>query len=208
MDLIQQYLFRRLCRNQKKVPDEFMIIKGKVLTSVNLKDIGRRIAYNQEISLNELEVNKSKDLQNAIRRSWVDVTYDRGMIQRALTVPSTESTEKMSNQINETDMLDMAKKMARSMAEEMIKNSPLVKEMAKEIANEMVIGIKDNLNIVVQGNFQQQKINVPESNIFVDFKDEEVGLKASINNIGTVEVQKDDDLTTSLEKMKRFKPKG
>jgi hypothetical protein len=114
----------------------------------------------------------------------------------------------VNQKINETDMLDMAKKMARSMAEEMIKNSPLVKEMAKEIAKEMMIGIKDNLNnIVIQNNngLPQQKMDAAESNVFIDFKDE-VELKSNMSNLGTVKEEKS-DLSVSLEKMKRLKSK-
>jgi hypothetical protein len=175
-----------------------MIIRGKIINVVQLKDIGKRIEYGKELTLTEYEVNKSKDLQNAIKRNWVDIVFDRGMLKRAVTVQQSQQTQ--------TDILDIAKKMAQTMAEEMIKNSPLVKGIAKEIAKEMVTEIRDNLKIeqVVQQP-TDNKIDLNKSNdIFVDFKDEEVEITSNIKDIGTVEVQKD-DLTSSLEKMRKFR---
>lgn len=203
MENFQQILLRRIWKTP--VPRQievYMIIRGKIIQVVQLKDIGKQLEYGKELSLNEYEVNKSKDLQNAINRKWVEIVFDRGMLKRAMTVQGQQQEK-----IAEADIIDIAKKMAQSMAEEMIKNSPLVKEIAKEIAKEMVIGINENIKtqqVIVQQNVEK-KIDLKSSdNIFVDFKDEETGMKANIKDIGTVEVQKD-DLSGSLEKMKKFR---
>lgn len=198
MQNFQQFLVRRSWNPQIKKIEIYMIIRGKIINVVQLKDIGKRIEYGKELTLTEYEVNKSKDLQNAIKRNWVDIVFDRGMLKRAVTVQQSQQTQ--------TDILDIAKKMAQTMAEEMIKNSPLVKGIAKEIAKEMVTEIRDNLKIeqVVQQP-TDNKIDLNKSNdIFVDFKDEEVEITSNIKDIGTVEVQKD-DLTSSLEKMRKFR---
>jgi len=183
-----------------------MIIKGKIINTVRLNDIGKSVEYGKEVSLTEYEVNRSKDLQNAINRDWVEIVYDRSMLKRAVAVQG-HPQEKHS----EEEILDIAKKMAQSMAEEMLKNSPLVKEIAKEVAKEMVVEIKDNLklekviNVPNENKVENKSLEINDpSNVFVDFKDEEVGMKANINRSGTVEIQKD-DLTSSLEKMKRFR---
>jgi hypothetical protein len=188
-------------KKAEKEENIYMIIRGKIINIVQLNDIGKRVEYGKEISLNEYEVNRSKDLQNAIRREWVEVVFDRAMLKRSI---ATQSQQEI---IAETDIVNIAKTMAQSMAEEMLRNSPIVKEVAKEIAKEMVSEIRENLKIeqvVKQVPEQKIEINDTSSNLFVDFKDEEVGIKANIKEIGTVEVQKD-DLASSLEKMKKFR---
>ena len=206
MENFQQILLRRIWKTQ--VPRQievYMIIRGKIIQVVQLKDIGKQLEYGKELSLNEYEVNKSKDLQNAINRKWVEIVFDRGMLKRAMTVQGQQQEK-----IAEADIIDIAKKMAQSMAEEMIKNSPLVKEIAKEIAKEMVIGINENIKtqqVIVQQNVEK-KIDLKSSdNIFVDFKDEETGMKemsANIKQLGIVKEEKS-DLSGSLEKMKKFR---
>lgn len=206
MENFQQLLMRRVwnpkeIKKAEKEENIYMIIRGKIINIVQLNDIGKRVEYGKEISLNEYEVNRSKDLQNAIRREWVEVVFDRAMLKRSI---ATQSQQEI---IAETDIVNIAKTMAQSMAEEMLRNSPIVKEVAKEIAKEMVSEIRENLKIeqvVKQVPEQKIEINDTSSNLFVDFKDEEVGIKANIKEIGTVEVQKD-DLASSLEKMKKFR---
>jgi hypothetical protein len=202
----QQHLMRRTWAPKRQEKEIYMIIKGKILNTVRLNDIGRTVECGKEISLNEYEVNRSKDLQNAIKREWVEIVYDRGMMKRAVVVQGSSLQEK---QAIEADVLDLAKKLAMSMAEEMVKNSSLVKDIAKEVAKEMVTELKDNLRVeqvVVNNSTSQNKkieLDSPD-NVFVDFKDEEVGIKASLNKSSQIEMQKD-DLTSSLEKMKKFK---
>jgi predicted DNA-binding transcriptional regulator len=199
----QQHLMRRIWKPAIKQEIEiYMIVRGKILTAVRLTDIGKIVEYGREVKLTEYEVNRSKDLQNAISRCWVEVIYDRGLLKRALVAQNKEQEKKIENEV-----LDMAKKMACSMAEEMIKNSPLVREIAKEIAKEMVSEIKNNVKIdqLIIPQATEKKIEIDSSsNIFVDFKDEEIGMTTNIQNPGNIKVQKD-DLTDSLERMKRFR---
>lgn len=197
MQNFQQFLIRTIWKPQTKKVDIYMIIRGKIINVVQLNDINKRVEFGKEISLNEYEVNRSKDLQNALKREWVEVVFDRGMLKRAITIKGQPP-----QQISDSDILDIAKKMAQSMAEEMLKNSSLVKDIAKEVAKEMVSEIRDNLKIeqIPEKNIQLNSLD----NVFVEFKDEEVGITANIKEIGTVEVQKD-DLTSSLEKMKKFR---
>lgn len=185
-----------------------MIIKGKILTAVRLNDINKIVQFGKEVILTEYEVNRSRDLKNALRRNWVEVIYDRSMLKRAIA-EQKQLREKMSEQ----EVIEIARTMAKSMAEEMLKNSPLVKGIAKEIAKEMIEGIKDNIKIeqVNVSQSYEKSINTnnvanknQEDSIFIDFKDEESGITANIKKSGEVEVKKD-DLTNSLEKMKRFK---
>jgi len=175
-----------------------MIIKGKILKTVNLDDIGKKVDLGKEISLTEYEVNRSKDLKNALNRDWVEVVYDRGMLKRAVTVQGQKAQETIDQ-----NTMEIAKKLAVEMAVEMIKNSSLVKDIAKEVAKEIASELKGNIT-TEQIVTKQEKIK-PEDprNVFVDFKDEEAGVTANINKESIVEVQ--DDLASSLEKMKKFK---
>jgi len=202
-----------------------MIVQGKIVNIVRLADINKNIQHNQKVSLTECEVNKSKDLKNAIKRQWVEVILDKGTAKRSSTVANAQLQttqqqiepvtvqQQVPQTINYAEILDMAKKMASIMAEEMLKNNPLVKEMAKEIAKEMLIEIKDGLRIeqhVVLQDMQGAEtiplniVDKSDNNVFIDFNDEEVVTESNIKDIGTIEIQKD-NLSNSLEKMKRYK---
>jgi len=181
----------------------YMIIKGKILTAVRLNDIVKVVEYSKEVVLTEYEVNRSSDLKNAIKRNWVEVIYDRSALKKVINSQKIEKS-------NQEEIINIAKTMAKKMAEEMICNS-LIRDIAKQLAKEMVSEIKDNIKIE-QVAFQQvelpqvsSKIEIESSkDIFVDFKDEEVGITANINNLGKVEA-KDDNLSSSLEKIKLLK---
>jgi hypothetical protein len=197
----QQVLSRKIWNQQKRV-EVYMIIRGKIINVIQLNDIGKRVEFGKELSLNEYEVNKSKDLQNAIKRDWVEIVFDRGMIKRSVTVPG--------QQVKNTDseIIDIAKKMAQTMIEELPKDNTLVKEIAKELAKEMILELKENLKIeqvVRTEKAENKKIDLSSSdNVFVEFKDEDTGMKSNIKELGTVKVQKD-NLSSSLEKMKKIR---
>jgi len=200
----QQNLMRRVWKPQvmKQEDDVYMIIRGKILTSVRLSDIRKVVECGKEVFLTEFEAKSSRDLKNAISRNWVEVIYNKTVVKNDAVEQSPQK------KVSENEIVDIAKKMAKTMAEEMIKNSPLVKEIAKELAKEMVTEIKDNIKveqlIVPQTSGKDIKIDSSSEAIFVDFKDEEAGIVASMNKTGNVEVQKD-DLTSSLEKMRKIK---
>jgi len=200
----QQNLMRRVWKPQvmKQEDDVYMIIRGKILTSVRLSDIRKVVECGKEVFLTEFEAKSSRDLKNAISRNWVEVIYNKTVVKNDAVEQSPQK------KVSENEIVDIAKKMAKTMAEEIIKNSPLVKEIAKELAKEMVTEIKDNIKveqlIVPQTSGKDIKIDSSSEAIFVDFKDEEAGIVASMNKTGNVEVQKD-DLTSSLEKMRKIK---
>lgn len=202
----QQHLMRHIWKPMVKRMREdeiYMIIKGKILTAVRLNDIVKVVEYSKEVVLTEYEVNRSSDLKNAIKRNWVEVIYDRSALKKVINSQKIEKS-------NQEEIINIAKTMAKKMAEEMICNS-LIRDIAKQLAKEMVSEIKDNIKIE-QVAFQQvelpqvsSKIEIESSkDIFVDFKDEEVGITANINNLGKVEA-KDDNLSSSLEKIKLLK---
>ena len=180
------------------------MILGKVVGTVILKDINRIVNLDQVIELDQYEINKSQDLQNAIRRKWLEIVEGRSDMLRAIATPSQPE---QTQQMDQTQLLEMAKEMAKTMAQEMIKNNPDIKVLAKEMATEMVSQI--NSKIVVQQNDtskeQQFKIDeeVPE-NVVIDVN--EKNMKSNINEIGTVKEEKA-DISGSLEKMRRFRRK-
>lgn len=186
----------------KQEDDIYMIIKGKILTAVRLSDIRKVVECGKEVFLTEFEAKSSRDLKNAISRNWVEVVYNKTVAKKTI------ATQENSQNISQNEIVNIAKTMAQTMAEEMIKNSPLVKEIAKELAKEMVTEIKDNIKIeqlnVPHTSGKDIKIDSGSEAIFVDFKDEEAGIVASMNKTGNVEIQKD-DLTSSLEKMRKIK---
>lgn len=208
----QQHLLRHIWKPPLVKRDEnkdiFMVIKGKILSAVRLGDISKTVEYGKEVSLTEREVAKSKDLINALRRDWVEIVYDRSTLQSSV-VKQEQTKEVLKN--NEEEILSLAQKLANNMCTEILKNSSLVKDIAKEVAKEMVSELKGNLivntadtqNVIQQ---QEKNINIEDnsSNIFVAFKDEESGITANINKQENVQVKKD-DLTTSIEKMAKFR---
>lgn len=205
----QQQLIRRIWRPKKQEIEIKMIIRGKIISVVRLNDIKKNVEFGKEVSLNEYEVNRSNDLQNAIKRDWVEIIYDRSMIKRSLTVQGQQETKTTELKTSETEILNIAKKMATSMAEEMIKNSSFVKNIAKEVAKEMIIEIKDNLKFeqTTQQNTINNKIPQKIDNIFIDFKDDEVGITENIKELGQIREQKV-NISNSLEKMRTFTRKN
>lgn len=198
----QQHLMRHIWKPMVKRMREdeiYMIIKGKILTAVRLNDIVKVVEYNKEIVLTEYEVNRSSDLKNAIKRNWVEVIYDRSALKKVINTQKIEPSK-------QEEIINIAKTMAKKMAEEMISNSTLIRDIAKQVAKEMVSEIKSNIKIEQVALPQvSNKIEIESSkDIFVDFKDEEVGITANINNLGKVEA-KDDNLSSSLEKIKLLK---
>lgn len=200
----QQSLMRHVWKPQvtKQEDDVYMIIRGKILTAVRLNDIRKVVECGKEVFLTEFEAKSSKDLKNAINRNWVEIIYNKVVVKNGVVIEGPQK------KVSENEIVDIAKTMAKTMAEEMIRNSPLVKEIAKELAKEMVTEIKDNIKveqlIMPQTSGKDIKIDSSSEAIFVDFKDEEAGIVASMNKTGNVEIQKD-DLTSSLEKMKKIK---
>lgn len=200
----QQSLMRHVWKPPvaKQKDDVYMIIRGKILTAVRLNDIRKVVECGKEVFLTEFEAKSSKDLKNAINRNWVEIIYNKVVVKNGVVIEGSQK------KVSENEIVDIAKTMAKTMAEEMIRNSPLVKEIAKELAKEMVTEIKDNIKveqlIMPQTSGKDIKIDSSSEAIFVDFKDEEAGIVASMNKTGNVEIQKD-DLTSSLEKMKKIK---
>jgi len=201
----QQLIFQRLWSNsskrlyQEKLGPGMKIV-GRVVGSVHLKDIGKVIAYDQVADLNETDINKSKDLQIALKNRWIEIIEDRGMMKRALAMATPQQKEEEKN-----DVMQMAREMAKEMAKEMVQNV-----LAKEIA-----GIKDSLKersvvreyITSPETKEQKPIVIEEENpenVFIDVG--ETNVNANLNEIGIVKEEKT-DLTDSLEKMKKFRRK-
>jgi hypothetical protein len=207
---VQQVIYRRL-HNQhvKKMFQDnrgiVMKVKGKVVGQVQLKDIGRIINLDQIIELNEYELNRSQDLQNAIRQKWVEIVSGHSDMLRAIATPS--QPQQQTQQIDQTQLLEIAKEMAKTMAQEMVKNNPDMKSMAKEMANEMVSQLSGKL---VQGTSQQQKetlkIDEELANIVIDVDETGLEEKANIKEIGSIKEEKS-NISGSLEKMRRFRRK-
>lgn len=200
----QQILVRTIWKPPKQ--EEKMIIKGKILNSVILKDINKLIYLGKEIELTQREVDKSEDLKNAIKRGWVEVIKGKDMFKK----PPLSSPNK-SNSINpivhsNEEIMDLAKKMATTMAEEMLKNSPIVKEIAKEVAKEMILELKQNLPFQVSK--QEEKISLDDNskNIFVDFNEEDE-VVANLENIG-IEKTETSDISNTLKKMEKLRKKS
>lgn len=215
----QQILHRRQwSEGVKRLHQEkhggYMKIIGNVGGRAKIKDLGLEIPYNAIITINEFQVNKSTDLQIAIRKGYVKVVEDRGMILRSLK-GSTEPppVQSMDSEIDYNKMAGMVKDMAKDMAKEMMMNTTsfkaLAKEMAKEMSKETTSEIKKALDekiVVSSEQIKKQKdielnSDNPE-NVFIDVDDKEIKIKDQ--KIGKVE-EKKANISKSLSKMKRFK---
>ena len=72
-----------------------MKVVGKVVGRVDLPDIGRVVHWNQIADFTEMEVNKSKILHTAIKKGYLEVIENRGLLARALVAGgSLEPREK------------------------------------------------------------------------------------------------------------------
>jgi hypothetical protein len=218
----QQQIFRRTWHGvTKKLQGEklgkFMVVKGRVVGRVDLKDIGKTIHYNGTATITEYEINKSKDLQEALRRNWIEIIEDRGAMLRA--VSSTEEPKvAVQAGLDEARILEMAKEIAKHTALEIIKQSVSekggnsngsngngnVNDIAKELARQMMEEIKKGTSDRV---IEKEKLVLEEEkagNVFIDV--DEKGVNAKITNIGKEKEEKI-DISDSLERMKKFKRK-
>ena len=55
-----------------------MQVIGKVTGYVDIIDLRKRVSLNQLMTFTQVEFSKSSDLQNAIKRGWVEIVEDRG----------------------------------------------------------------------------------------------------------------------------------
>jgi hypothetical protein len=194
-----------------------MIVKGKVVGTVDLQDINKKIAYNSTAVITEFEINKSKSLQEAIHRGWIEIIEDRGALLRAVVVNGQQQTQIAqipSQGIDEAKMFEIAAHVAKTTAAEMMKNNvsqdDLVKTLAKQMAKEMMAELQ--LNPGQSQTKQEEKVTIenivldeqkPE-NVFINVEAD--GMKANTTNIGT-EKEETVNISSSLEKMKRFRRK-
>lgn len=208
----QQLIFKRSWSNtSKRLHNEKlgpgMKIMGKVIGSVDLSDIGRVVNYNQIVDVNEFEINNSKRLHHAIKMGWIEVIEDRGMLRRALVKQGKLIQPELKD--NKEDLLEMAKEMAKVMAKEMLKDDTAVRELKNELTKE-IRDLKEKITsetVIVEKTektfiVEEQK---PED-IFIDIDEKKSGVKSSIDEVGKEKEEKE-DLTDSLEKMKRFRRK-
>ena len=211
-NMSQQTLFRRTwSESSKRLYNEnrspVMKIMGKVSGHVSLSDLGKNIAFGQIVELTESDITRSKDLQDAIRMKWVDVIENRSMILRAPAVVIEQKKEEM----NKEELMNLAKEMAKTMVQEVIKseqekNSTLVEELKHQIND-----LKESRTVVqtqiIQQTTEKEKIKLDDqhSSIFIDL-DEKDKPNVNLNDFGTVKEEKV-DLSSSLEKMKRFRRK-
>jgi HAMP domain-containing protein len=217
----QQSLFRRnWSGSTKKLYVEsrapVMKIIGRVSGHVSLSDLGKNVAYGQIVELTDQEIARSKDLEQAIKMKWVDVIDNRSMI---LKVPVTAKTEQKKDEMNKDEILNLAKEMAKTMVTEILnseqsKNTQMVDELKSEInslkktIDEKMISQTTIINQTGETQtsgsslqFEEQELN----SIVIDVDEKEVG-STNLNNFGT-EKQEKTDISSSLEKMKKFRRK-
>jgi hypothetical protein len=194
--------------HQKQVGKN-MVVVGKVIGSVLIRDLGKTIHYGASTSFNELEINKSRDLHQAIRQGWIEIIEGKDMLKRALVTPTiqTEQIQPQQQQnINKEEMMEMVKEMAKTMATEMMKSNQSVMSVAKEVAKEMVKEINSTGGIQQSIATNSSKYDENEKddpkNIFLDV--DESKFNVNINKIGIIE-ESNNDLSNTLEKMKRLK---
>lgn len=190
--------------NEKMGPG--MKIIGKVMGSVDLNDIGRVVAYNQIVDINEMEVNNSKKLHHALKMGWIEIIEDRGLLRRALILQGKPQEIKEEKQ----DLMEIAKEMAKTMAIEMLKNNDAVKELKQELTKE-IRDLKGSIVIqqLPQIESEKEKVFIEEKekpeDIFVDLDGQET-IKHNIVEVGTIKEEKE-DLSDSIAKMKKFRRK-
>jgi hypothetical protein len=224
---MQQYLSNKFWANHTLRNN--MNIKGKVVNTLKLKDINKSVDFNQEISLTDKE-SESKDLEIARKRGWIEVTEDKmtkkiemqtnefTKTEQTVQQKQTEQTvqqkqTEQTKQVNQNEVYELAKQMASKMVEEMLKNNSFVKEMASQISQQTVSNIKENLqnHIVLQGNQGIEKVPIKledktNNDVFIDFNEDEKNIQSNITEIGIVE-EKQDNVSSSIEKLKKFKRK-
>lgn len=143
-----------------------------VRDNVYIKDLGRNFKYNECKDISPVEVNRSKDLQNAITNGWIKV-LDKNQSQ-----PPKQQYQppKVSLEIDQKQLIELATRMAKEMAQEMIQEftrgtSGVVNQLKQEVTkmqNRLQIDNKTT-DVVVVGD---QAVDV-EYDQFVKIKSNE-----------------------------------
>jgi len=186
---VLQHNFRTVGRERITIA---MVVRGNVIGAVDIRDLGRRIIWKKDAEFSEFEVNRSKDLQLAIRMNWVTVVDDRKHMHGRI-LKDIPKDDKM----DEEKMMEMAIKMAKEMA----------KEMSKETAKTVIDEINKNPNRITNVIYKEKedkkkddKFEAKPEDTFVEI-DEKTKVDTNINRIGKVEKKKT-KLSDSLSKMK------
>jgi len=175
-----------------------MVVKGNVVGAVDIRDLGRRIFWKKEAEFSEYEVNRSRDLQRAIRTNWVEVVDDRKHMHGKI-LKDTSKDDKM----DEAKMMEMATKMAKVMA----------KEMASETAKTVIEEMKKNQNTITQvihttsseNTKKDTKFKIKPEDTFIEI-DQGTKVDTNINRIGKIDKKKT-SISDSLNKMKMITKK-
>lgn len=168
---------------------------SQVVGTVYIKDLNRYFKYNVEESVNALELTRSNDLQNAIKKNWIK------LVNRPSSTPN-------QNRPNTTTSEEL-----RIMMQELKKD--LVDEIVNSLMEKLPHG--KGVSLVAQGSAPSSEVvqNVPES---VDIEYESfVSLNAGFSDDATSNIDLDKDTETrtvsddavkaSLAKIKKLKKK-
>jgi len=168
-----------------------MIVRGNVVGAVDIRDLGRRIFWQKDAEFSEYEVNRSKDLQRAVRMKWITVIDDRKHLHGRI-LKEAPKDEKM----DEEKIMEMATKMAKIMAKEMSQ------ETAKIVIEEMKKNPNTITNVIHEKAVEKKddKFETKPENTFIEI-DEETKIDTNIERIGTV-AKKKSSISDSLNKMK------
>ncbi len=176
-----------------------MVVTGNVIGAVDIRDLGRRIFWQKNAEFSEYEVNRSKDLQQAVRMNWVKVIDDRKHLHGRI-LRDAPKDEKM----DEEKMMEMAAKMAKVMA----------KEMSQETAKVVIEEIKKNPSTITnvigsestEDTKKDQKFEAKPDDTFVEI-DDKTKVDTNIDRIGTVKKEKT-KISDSLNKMSMITTKA
>lgn len=182
-----------------------MQVIGKVTGYVDIIDLRKRVSLNQLMTFTQVEFSKSSDLQNAIKRGWVEIVEDRGGFVKEFKTEVYQ--QPIAQQQNKQEMIEMAKAMAKEIAAEMMKQMISNPDYSKDLTE-----IKDSIkniqvtNITNISDSKMPSLSKEAENTFIEIKDGDVKMEANIGEIGKT-VSSETDVSSTLKKMRRFKTK-
>jgi hypothetical protein len=191
----------------------YVRVIGRVIGEVLIRDIGRKVYYNKMLDIPVSEVNRSKDLIDAIKKNWVEVIQGKEHITsiayESEKVDITPVSAPVQTQvIQQTVNLDDIKRYIDSSAATILEQlKSLQAKDAMTIDKNFVTEIAEQLaNKIATDKKVTVTVDDKPDDVFINL-DQTKELKTNINedNLGTVTTKEDKKAKSVAKKLKSIK---
>jgi len=193
----------------------FVRIIGRVIGEVRIRDINKKIAYNQVLDINSHEAQQSKDLQEAYEKRWVDIIQGKEFLETETyttnrqLLPQEDSQQKpqvIQQKIDLSELKDLIVETTKNTIKSEIENTQ--QQQPNVDVDQIANAIAGKINITQPAAKSGDGVIDESTNVFIDV-DEDKMLKSNIEDegLGTVTTQSAKKAKSKIKKIKSLKSK-